>query len=118
MVARLGMDCASGNPTGNPISNPPTRASLALRPKRLCALLGILALALTGCHSRSGLPKPSSKTYTDFVSAFYTGLGALQVGDDVRAENELSRATQLAPGEPAAWANWAILALRQRNFDA
>ena len=26
--------------------------------------------------------------------------------------------TRLAPGEPAGWANWGILALRQRNYDA
>lgn len=85
---------------------------------RNCGLVGILAIAMVGCHSRNGLPNPSSKTYKDFVSTFYTGLGALQVGDDVRAESELSRATQIAPGEPASWANWGILALRQRNFDA
>ena len=48
---------------------------------------------------------------------FYTGLAALQVGDDVRAENKLGQATQIAPGEPAGWADWGILALRQRNFD-
>jgi Tfp pilus assembly protein PilF len=82
------------------------------------AVAGILTIAMTGCHSRNGLPDPSSKAYTELVSTFYTGLGALQVGDDVRAENELSRATQMAPGEPASWANWGILALRQRNFDA
>ena len=68
-----------------------------------------------GCRSR--LPDRSSKTYADFVSAFYVGLAALQVGDDVRADRELARATQIVPGEPAAWANWGVLALRQRNFD-
>ncbi len=41
----------------------------------------------------------------------------MQVGDDVRAESSLSQAAQLAPGEPAAWTDWGILALRQRNFD-
>ncbi len=41
----------------------------------------------------------------------------MEVGNDVRAESELAQATQLAPGEPAAWADWGILALRQRNFD-
>ncbi|MGB6691968.1 MAG: FG-GAP-like repeat-containing protein [Terracidiphilus sp.] len=63
------------------------------------------------------MPAPTSKTYGDFVSAFYVGLAALQVGDDVRAESSLGLATKLAPGEPAAWANWGVLALRQRNFD-
>jgi tetratricopeptide (TPR) repeat protein len=87
-----------------------------LRTARLLAcLLASSALILTGCRSR--LPDRSSKTYSDFVSAFYVGLAALQVGDDVRADRELARATQLVPGEPAAWANWGVLALRQRNFD-
>jgi len=113
MISRLGMWCAHEDRT----SNRPMSKSLALRCRHLCSLVAILALSLTGCH-HSGLPAPSSQTYRNFVSAFYVGLSALQVGDDVRAENELSRATQLAPGEPAAWANWGVLALRQRNFDA
>ncbi len=79
-----------------------------------CTLTAVLLDA--GC--RRGLPAPSSQTYRSFVSAFYVGLAALQVGDDVRAESMLERATELAPGEPAAWANWGILALRQRNYDA
>lgn len=73
---------------------------------------------LAGCHSHTQLPDRSTKTYADFVSAFYVGLAALQVGDDVRAEDRLAEATKLIPGEPAGWANWGILALRQRNFDA
>src|ERR1700761_2039473 len=78
---------------------------------------GTLALLLSGCHS-SGLPKLGSQAYLDEVTAFYVGLAALQVGDDVRADSTLDRATQLAPGEPAGWANWGVLALRQGNFDA
>ena len=79
--------------------------------------LAAILLLLTGCHSHSGLPDPGSRTYAELVSDFYVGLSALQVGDDVRAQRTLQQATQLAPGEPAAWANWGILALRQRNFD-
>src|ERR1700735_4182559 len=52
------------------------------------------------------------------LSAFYVGLSALQVGDDVHAESKLSEVTRLVPGEPAGWANWGILSLRQRNYDA
>ncbi len=83
-----------------------------------CALLLVGVFALIGCRSGAKLPDPASKTYLDFVSAFYVGLAALQVGDDVRAESMLTEATKLVPGEPAGWANWGILALRQRNFDA
>lgn len=77
-------------------------------------LAGGLA-GLSGCHS--GLPKVDSAPYTQFVQAFYVGLAAMEVGNDVRAEASLAQATRLAPGEPAAWADWGILALRQRNYD-
>jgi hypothetical protein len=73
-------------------------------------------LTLLGCNA--GLPKPNSAGYRELVSAFYTGLAALQVGDDVRAENELARSTQIASGEPAGWADWGVLRLRQRDFNA
>ena len=91
------------------------RRTAERRAQLLVCLFTAATVMLTGC--RSHLPERSSKTYADFVSAFYVGLAALQVGDDVRAERELARATQIVPGEPAAWANWGILALRQRNFD-
>jgi Tfp pilus assembly protein PilF len=78
----------------------------------------ILALSLSGCRLAAKLPEKSSKAYADFVSVFYTGLAALQVGDDVRAGTELERATRMVSGEPAGWANWGVLALRQRSFDA
>jgi Tfp pilus assembly protein PilF len=80
-------------------------------------IITALALLLTGCNP-SGLPKPDTQAYLDEVTAFYVGLAALQVGDDLRADTTLERATQLAPGEPAGWANWGLLALRQGNFDA
>ena len=85
--------------------------------KAVACVLAIMALLLNGCHS-SGLPKASSKAYERFISAFYVGLSALQVGNDTLADSSLEQATQIAPGEPAAWADWGILALRQRNFDS
>lgn len=42
----------------------------------------------------------------------------MQVGDDVHADSTLAQFTQLAPGEPAGWANWGVLALRQRDYNA
>ena len=80
-------------------------------------LLGSLLAVLSGCHSSPKLPEKGSQSYADVVSAFYVGLAALQVGDDVHAESKLSELTQLAPTEPAGWANWGVLALRQRNYD-
>src|ERR1700733_1351559 len=75
-----------------------------------------LSFLLLSCHS-SGLPETGTAAYLDEVTAFYVGLAALQVGDDVRADSTLERATTLAPGEPAGWANWGVLALRQANFE-
>jgi tetratricopeptide (TPR) repeat protein len=79
----------------------------------ICLALG----AAAGC-GKSKLPAKDSKEYLALVKTFYVGLAALQVGDDVRAEDKLGQATKMAAGEPASWADWGILALRQRNFDA
>ena len=76
------------------------------------------ALFLLGCHSSDPLPDQNSKAYSDYLSTFYVGLAALQVGDDIRADASLGNAVKLVPAEPAAWADWGILALRQGNFDA
>jgi tetratricopeptide (TPR) repeat protein len=80
-------------------------------------LLGVLLLT-TACTSGGKLPAKLSNEYNEVVRAFYIGLAALQVGDDVRADAKLAEVTQLVPTEPAGWANWGLLALRQRNFDA
>src|SRR6202453_805474 len=80
-------------------------------------VLGTFIAASSGCHSGPKLPEKNSKVYANVASAFYIGLAALQVGDDVHAESNLSEVTQLVPAEPAGWANWGILALRQRNYD-
>ncbi len=80
-------------------------------------LLGAL-LSTTACRSDGKLPAKLSREYNEVVRAFYVGLAALQVGDDVRADARLAEVTRLVPPEPAGWANWGLLALRQRNFDA
>ena len=81
-------------------------------------MLTVAMLLSVGCRRGARLPDTSSATYAEFVSNFYVGLAALQVGDDVRADSKLEQATKLVSGEPAAWADWGILALRQRSFDA
>ena len=90
------------------------------RPRLKCwmalSLMGTMLLA--GCHSSNRLPDSNSKTYSVYLSTFYVGLAALQVGDDVRADSSLGDAVKLVPAEPAAWADWGVLALRQGNFDA
>lgn len=85
--------------------------------KAAILLFAAVCFPATGCHSYRGLPEPSSKEYAQFVSDFYVGLSALEVGNDVLADSSLQKATQVAPGEPAGWVDWGVLALRQRNFD-
>jgi Tfp pilus assembly protein PilF len=91
---------------------------IPFRNELLLLLTGAVIALFSGCQAGSKFPEKNSKAYADVVSAFYVGLSALQVGDDVHAERELSEVTHLVPGEPAGWANWGILALRQRNYDA
>jgi tetratricopeptide (TPR) repeat protein len=91
--------------------------SFRTRRVALFVLCGVLSAGLCACGSKEKLPQKSSKEYAEAVSAFYIGLGALQVGDDVHAESKLSELTSLVPGEPSGWANWGVLALRQRKLD-
>lgn len=74
-------------------------------------------IAFSAC-SRSKVPQKGTEAYSEAVDTFYVGLAALQVGDDVRAGSTLAEFVKQAPGEPAGWANWGVLALRQRNYDA
>jgi tetratricopeptide (TPR) repeat protein len=104
------------SPANGRISTP----SKALRLPRLeswAALQLMAVVLLAGCHSSDQLPDKNSKAYSEYLSTFYVGLAALQVGDDVRADASLGDATKLVPAEPAGWADWGILALRQGNFD-
>ena len=77
----------------------------------------MLAVLLTSCRPGGKVPAKGTEAYESAVSSFYVGLAALQVGNDVLAEEKLSHFAQQAPGEPAGWANWGVLALRQRNYD-
>jgi len=81
------------------------------------ALSLLLVALLGGCRPTNNLPTRSSPQYNELVRTFYIGLAALQVGHDVQADAKLAQFTQLAPAEPAGWANWGLLALRQRNYD-
>jgi len=71
---------------------------------------------LPACGRRSTLPDPSSEAYREVVTAFYSGIAAVQSGA-TGAEDRLLRATELAPGEPSPWANLGILALRQNEIE-
>src|SRR5262249_29534872 len=82
----------------------------------VCSVISVfsvlsLLLPFTACERNAGLPKPDSKEYRDLVTAFYVGLAGLQTGEDVRAKEKLTRAPEIAPGEPAGWANLGLLAV-------
>jgi hypothetical protein len=76
----------------------------------------LLACALVplACSRELSVPEP---TYRESVTAFYTGLAAMQTSQEVLARKELERVTQLVPGEPAGWANLGLLLMRQQEMD-
>src|SRR6185295_6295371 len=74
-------------------------------------------LLFSSCRTENNLPKKPSKEYNEAVRTFYVGLAALQVGHDIQAAAKLGLFPQTVPGEPAGWANWGVLPLRQRNYD-
>lgn len=76
----------------------------------------IILLTLSACQTN--LPEKSTNNYREAISAFYVGLAAMQAGDDARAKDALTKATGLADGEPAAWANLGILQIRQKDYDS
>ncbi len=59
----------------------------------------------------------SDATYREAVTAFYTGLAAMQTSQDVLARQSLERVTVLVPHEPAGWANLGLLLLRQQEIE-
>jgi hypothetical protein len=65
----------------------------------------------------NALPQPGSESYRQMVSAFHGGVAALDVDANDQALPRLTRATQLVPAEPAAWANVGLLAIRMGEYD-
>lgn len=79
-------------------------------------LLIILFVVALGCGGPRN-PQPGSETYNSTVSAFYSGVSAMEVGEDLRANAKLTLVTELAPMEPAAWANLALMAMRRNELE-
>src|SRR4051794_15439395 len=69
-------------------------------------------------RDRDRFLRPGSPTYQQMVSAFYSGLAALDVDATDHAREALTRATQVVPEEPAAWADRGLLHIRLGDFDA
>ena len=97
------------------------RRSGRARPHMLLIVAALLLVAITAylVIRRDGtLPGPGSAVYRDTVSAFYTGLAALDVGDLLDdAETAFLRASELIPEEPATWANLGVLHLRRGELE-
>jgi Tfp pilus assembly protein PilF len=62
--------------------------------------------------SRPDLPDPGTPRYEAFVEAFQVGVAALDSGVTQVADEHLSRALELVPAEPAAWADRGLLYVR------
>jgi Tfp pilus assembly protein PilF len=86
------------------------------------ALAAVLVLGLGGWYfaTRDGgnLAAPGSEAYEQVTRSFYRGLAAMDVGLLDDAGRDFTQATELAPGEPAAWANLGLVRLRLGELDA
>ena len=76
-----------------------------------------VAVVAAGCSRAPRAPEPGSAVYENTVRSFYRALAELQVGLLDDAKRDFGKATELAPGEPAAWANLGLAHLRLGEFD-
>jgi Tfp pilus assembly protein PilF len=90
-----------------------------MRPSsRVLACLAFAALgAASGCSSCRREPAPRVEARREVVTAFYTGLSAMQTSQEVLARQQFERVMELAPEEPAGWANVGLLLLRQQDIE-
>ena len=95
-----------------------------MRPGKTLGIFGLVVLAVLAADGyyaylhRGRLPSPDSPVYEDTTRSFYRGLAELQVGLLDDAKRDFGKATELVPGEPAAWANLGLAHLRLGEFDA
>ncbi len=61
-------------------------------------------------------PQPGSAKYEEYVEAFSIGVAAIDFKPDT-AQDSLTKATGIFAGEPAAWANLGLLAIRDGRID-
>ncbi|MDR3617730.1 MAG: FG-GAP-like repeat-containing protein [Paludisphaera borealis] len=111
------------------MSDPTTPRSSFTRPLALVLAAILVCAGLAGVFllrrgeivpaqtAAEGLPAPGSDVYREMVSAFYEGVAALDADAVECAKAALARATDLIPGEPAAWADLALLKLRLGDYD-
>ncbi|MDH4350411.1 MAG: FG-GAP-like repeat-containing protein [Gemmatimonadota bacterium] len=87
--------------------------------RRSCAVpvAALLVAAVAACGP-ADLPDPESSRYGEAAAAFWRGLTAAEVGETSLATASFERVAELAPGEPAAWANLAVVQLQRRELEA
>ncbi|MDB5386631.1 MAG: Tetratricopeptide repeat protein [Planctomycetaceae bacterium] len=97
--------------------------SLLSVPRRRLWIVGAVVLlvgvSLAGYLSwnTSRLPGPGSPLYEQYVEAFQVGVAALDADVPQIGGENLSRAIELIPEEPAAWANRGLLNLWTSRLD-
>jgi tetratricopeptide (TPR) repeat protein len=85
-------------------------------------LAAVLLLAAVGAgvfflwKRQHRLPGPGDPTYEEYVGASEVAVAALDVDVPDVAEENLNRAIQLIPQEPAAWGNRALVNLRANRL--
>jgi cytochrome c-type biogenesis protein CcmH/NrfG len=96
---------------------------MSARIRNLLLVLGfcmVLAAAGAGGYyywHQTRLPAPGTPRYVEYVRAFQVGVAALESPKSTQlALERLNEAKRIVPGEPAAWANLALLHLRENRF--
>ncbi|HJT35152.1 MAG TPA: FG-GAP-like repeat-containing protein [Pirellulales bacterium] len=88
--------------------------------RRSATVLAVLAIAcIIGftLWSRHRLPGPGSPRYEQYVDAFQIGVAALDADVTQIAEENLSKAVNIIPEEPAGWADRGLVYLRMGRLD-
>jgi tetratricopeptide (TPR) repeat protein len=80
------------------------------------ALLLLAGVAYLVWH-HPALPAPGSEKYEQYVEAFDVGIAALDADVPQIAQESLTKAIDLVPGEPAAWADRGLLLIRDGRLD-
>ncbi|MCC5940549.1 MAG: tetratricopeptide repeat protein, partial [Balneolaceae bacterium] len=87
---------------------------------RYLILLVIIPLIIAGfssCKKADTEVDSGSEAYQQAVADFYMSLGASQTDQSRFAFNKMNDVATAFPEETAAWANLAVYAMRQGNFD-
>ncbi len=82
-----------------------------------CFILPAIFTGLVSCKSADTEVDPLSEAYQQAVADFYMSLGASQTDQSRFAFNKMNDVATAFPEETAAWANLAVYAMRQGNFD-